>query len=208
MSVSVVGMNPTAANMKSPNDPIPDGAPDPAVIKIAYEGSTDPWSGHCVIVAGNEIVDLTIDQIDRPDRALTVPPMAFPAPNGSSRANGYGSSARMVARSGTALCKVTQRSKRLPIGQTTTRLRSFGRTSRRGSQKELDHRTDERVRLEKRSANVMRRIVSAGWPDDTLLHLKLAAKPIRRSDALWSPAASVFWNDRRELTPISIKSNL
>jgi hypothetical protein len=82
MSVSVVGMNPTAANMKSPNDPIPDGAPDPAVIKIAYEGPTDPWSGHCVIVAGNEIVDLTIDQIDRPDRALTVPPMAFPAPNG------------------------------------------------------------------------------------------------------------------------------
>jgi hypothetical protein len=41
-----------------------------------------------------------------------------------------------------------------------------------------------------------------------LLQLKLAAKPIRRSDAFWSPAANVFWNDRRELTPISIKSNL
>jgi hypothetical protein len=82
LSVTVVAMNPTAAAMKSSTDPIPEGAPPPTVVEIAYQGANDPWSGHCVILADHDIVDLTIDQIDKPSVGLTVAPMAFPAPEG------------------------------------------------------------------------------------------------------------------------------
>jgi hypothetical protein len=79
LSVGFMAMNPAAYAHHKKVAPA-EGAKPAKVVYCHAKGPEKPWKGHVVVVVGDQLIDLTLDQFSRPDYDLELEPMVVKVP--------------------------------------------------------------------------------------------------------------------------------